>query len=70
VNPRVFSPRKELFFFITSIYYLGRFGFWRLRVPLEKRISMGFCVALESSKSSRNIRVNCCREEGERKTGA
>jgi hypothetical protein len=45
-------------------YYYPSGHFGRLRVPLEKCVSMGSRVGLESSKSSRNIRVNCCRGWG------
>ena len=54
---------------IISIYYLGRFRFRRLGVSLEKRISVGFCVALENSKGSRNIRVNYYRRRGTTRPG-
>ena len=58
MNYKIFRPSLRFSFFIISIYYFSKFRFRRLRVSFEKRIFIGFCVTLESSKDSRNIKVN------------
>ena len=64
MNIRVLRLRLSLSSLITRIYNLNKVSFIKVSVLYYNRVSVGFCISLDRSKSNTKIRVNCYKRRG------